>query len=272
VIRADEPFLASAWASFDRLSAAQQAEHLAAPLGKVQDVLGRRVLRAVLGQSKPKMTIARAIHCGKVVIIRLSPGQLGAPTAQLLGGLAVYEMYQAVMGRQPVAPSARQPYGVYVDEPAVMRHLPIPLDSLYELARGLGVGITTATQSLSHLPSELQRALLTNAATIATFRAGHDDARLIARELLGVSAEQVQHLGQYEIALRLGLKPGQVASVATVRTLELPAASANPDAIRDLAARRFGASSEADERSSDRDAQGDLPSDDIPLGRRRRTR
>jgi len=269
--RSGDPLLKSSWASFEALSPAQQAEHLAAPLGKVQDVIGRRVVRAVLGQPKPKMTIGRAMREGRIVVVRLSPARLGVPTAQLLGALVVYEIYQAVMARQQLEPGARRPFGVYVDEPAVMGLSGVPLDALYELARGMGVGITTATQGLYQLPPKVTIALLINAATLATFRTGRADARAMAGELEGVDADQLQHLGRYEIALRLGLGPGDVSSVATARTLPLPPATADIQALRDASAKRYGAALEDTEAALLERWQTDTrdPLDDVPLGRRR---
>lgn len=265
-----DPLLQSAWASFESLSASQQAEHLAAPLGKVQDVLGRQVVRGVLGQTKPKMTITRAMRERRIVVVRLSPGALGPPTADLLGGLVIYEVYQAVMARQAVAPEARVPFGVYVDEPAVMRLAGVPLDSLYELARGMGVGITTATQSVVQLPPAVQHSVLTNAATIATFRTGYRDAGIMAREFPGIEPEQLQHLGQFEIVLRLGLRHGQVTAPLTARTLPPPEPCSEPDALRDRAAERYGVALEETDaalqaRWTDRTA-ADV---DAPIGRRR---
>lgn len=269
--RSSEPLLASAWATFEALTPAQQAEHLAAPLGKVQDLLARRMVRAVLGQAEPKMTIARAIQVGRIVVVRLAPGLLGPPTAQLLGALTVYEVFQAVLARQGMPARLRVPFGVYIDEPAVMQLSGVPLDALYELARGMGVGITTATQSVSQLPPTVQQAVLSNVATIATFRAGRRDAQLMAGELVGVNAEQLQHLGQYEIAVRLGLHHGQVASVATARTLALPAPINNVERMRELAASRYGvAAEETDAAVRQRWAVAASDADDVPLGRRRR--
>jgi hypothetical protein len=267
--RSEEPQLASAWSSFERLTAGQQAEHLAPALGKVQDVVGRRVVRAVLGQRRPKMTIAEAMRTNRIVVVRLSPGALGEPTAQLLGGLVVYELFQAVLSRQALKPAARRPFSIYVDEPAVLDIGSVPLDSLYELARGLEVGITTATQSAAQLPPAVQRAVLTNAATLATFRTGRRDAQLVAGELAGIDADQVQHLGRFEIALRLGLADGQVASVATARTLPLPEPSVDVEALRDRAAASYGvAADETDAAMRERWRQP-AGAGDAPIGRRR---
>ncbi len=271
LLRSADPLLGSAWASFEALSPTQQAEHLMAPLGKVQDVIGRRIVRAVLGQPEPKMTVGQVMRQARIVVARLSPGLLGTPTAQLLGALMVYEVYQAVMARQQVVPAARRPFGVYIDEPAVMGLAGVPLDALYELARGLGVGITTATQSVNQLPPTVQSALLLNAATLATFRTGSRDARIMAAELASVDVDQLQHLGRYEIALRLGLGPGQVTSVATARTLPLPDATADIEGLRDASAERYGTALEDVEAALAERWQATTkePLDDVPLGRRR---
>ncbi len=266
-----EPLLASAWASFDQLSAAQQAEHLAPLLGKFHDTISRRVVRSVLGQRRPKVTIADAMRQNRIVVARLSPGSLGEPTAQLLGALIVYELFQAVMARERLAPEWRRPFGIYVDEPKVLDLAGVPLDALYELARGLEVGITTATQSAAALPLALQRAVLTNAATLASFRASHRDAVLIAGELVGVTADQLQHLDRFELALRLGLADGHVAPVATVRTAPPAAPSVDVERLRDQAAARYGVAAEdTDALLRERwQTPGSGSAADAPIGRRR---
>lgn len=271
--RADDPLLMAAWVRFDALSPAQAAEHVSAPLGKVQDVISRKVVRGVVGQRSPRLTIREAIRRQKLVVVRLRPGTIGEPAARLLGALVVYETYQAVLERQGWPPEGRRPYGFYVDEPAVLSSLPIPLDDLFELARGLGVGVTLAAQSIVQLPQRLQRAALTNAATIATFRAGADDAKLIARELQGVTAEQVQHLERFEIALRLGLDHGNQAPVATGTTVPLPDPISDALEIARLSGARYGRSMaevDADLRRQHETATS-TEADAAPVGRRRRT-
>jgi hypothetical protein len=94
----------------------------------------------------------------------------------------------------------------------------------------------------------------------------------MAGELNGVDADQLQHLGQYEIALRLGLRHGQVAAVATARTLPLPVACADSEALRDQSAERYGAS--AEETDAAMRARWGGAADgacDVPIGRRRRS-
>lgn len=275
---ADDPLLAAAWVRFDALSAAQAAEHVQAPLGKVQDVISRKVVRGIVGQRNPRLTIREAIRSNKLVLVRLAPGQIGEPAARLLGGLMVYETYQAVLERQGWTPEARTPFGFYIDEPAVLDSLPVPLDSLFELARGLGVGVTMAAQSVSQLPALVRRSALTNVSTIASFRAGADDAALLARELPGMTAEQLQYLERFEIALRLGLDHGDQAPVVTGKTAPPPEPCSNPAKIARLSGQRYGrpmadVDAELRQRQSGQRSSttADAASGAKPVGRRRRS-
>ena len=104
----------------------------------------------------------------------------------------------------------------------------------------MNCGVTMAAQSLSQLPAAVQRAATTNAATIAAFRPGAEDAARIARELPGLSGDELQRLEPYTVALRLGLGPGQVAPVCTVRTLPLGEPTTDADALRRASSQRYG--------------------------------
>lgn len=159
---------------------------------------------------------------------------------RLIGALVVYEVFQTIMARQALDPSQRRPLGFYIDEPAVLTSLPVPLDSLFETARGMNCGVTMAAQSLSQLPSAVQRAATTNAATIAAFRPGAEDASRVARELPAISSDELQRLEPYTVALRLGLAPGHVAPVCTARTLPLAEPTGDADALRRLSSQRYG--------------------------------
>ncbi len=240
VARLSDPLLLGQWSEFEALPDAQKAEHLASPMSKLAEVLSRQVVRTMLAQARPKLTIAEAIERGMVVVASFAPGRLGAPAAQLLGALVVYEVYQAVMARQALDAGKRRAFGFYVDEPAVLGRLPVPLDSLFETARGMGCGVTMAAQSLTQLPAEVQRAAITNAATIAAFRPGADDAKRIAKELPGITADELQQLDPFQLALRLGLAPGRIAPVCTIASRPLREATADVDAIRRDSAQRFG--------------------------------
>lgn len=273
--RLTDPLLRATWEQFEALSPEGRAVQLGSPLNKINELIGRRIVRAVLAQDKPKWDMREALERGKVVIVSLSPGVIGAPASRLLAALVLHDFVLAVQARAQIAPAKRRPFYVYVDEPKVFADVNVPIDALFELARGLGVGMTLSAQSLTQLPEGLARAALTNAATLIAFRQNADDAKLLARELPGVSAEELQALGRYEIAARIGLGPGDVSPPVTGRTLPPPEAISDPQAVRRESAARYGMEpAEVDARLlarhglSERDASTAV--DEVPLKRRKR--
>jgi hypothetical protein len=239
--RLRDPLLRATWEQFEALSHEGRAVQLGSPLNKINELIGRRIVRAVLAQDKPKWDLREAIDQGRVVIVSLSPGVIGAPASRLLAALVIHDLVLAVQGRAQLPPAKRRPFFVYVDEPKVFADVNVPIDSLFELARGNGVGVTIAAQSLAQsLPDDLARAALTNAATLIAFRQNADDGKLLARELPGVSAEELQALGQFEIAARIGLGPGDVSPPVTGRTLPPPEPVSDPEEVRRESAARYG--------------------------------
>jgi hypothetical protein len=273
--RLHDPLLKATWAQFEALTPEGRAQQLGSPLGKVNELVGRRVVRSVLAQSEPKWDMREVLRRGQVVIVSLSPGVIGSPASRLLAALVIHELFQAVQARTHVPAEKRRPFFVYVDEPRVFTDIPMPLDSLFELARGLGVGLTLSAQSISQLPADLARAALTNAATLVAFRQNHDDARLLARELPGVTPEELQALGRFEIAARIGLGPGDVSAPVTGRTLAPPEPLSDPETVRRESAARYGHDpSEVDAALLTRHGLSDQAAgtvaDEAPLQRRRR--
>ncbi len=274
--RLRDPLLRAVWAEFEALSPEGRAQQLGSPLTKVNELIGRRVVRSVLAQPEPKWDMREVLRRGQVVIVSLSPGAIGSPASRLLAALVIHELFQAVQARAQVPAAKRWPFNVYVDEPKVFTDIPMPLDALFELARGLGVGLTLSAQSITQLPAELARAALTNAATLIAFRQNADDAKLLARELPGVTPEELQALGRFEIAARIGLGPGDVSPPVTGRTLAPPEPISDPDVVRRESAARYGSDPEdIDRELLKRHGLGDHPTagiegDETPLRRRKR--
>jgi hypothetical protein len=264
--RLTDPLLASSWQSFEEMGSAERSHAVAAPLGKVMSLIGRPSLRAVLGQADPKLDLTAAMRRGKIVVVNLATGEIGAPAARLLGALVLHAVYVATQARARIAPRGRRPFFVAIDEPqVVLTHLPVPLDALLEQARGLGVGLTLSVQSIAQLPKAVSRAALTNAATLVAFRQNADDARLLARELDRVSAEDLQALGQFEVTARIGLGDGAIAPPATGITFAPTPPTSDPAAVRKASADRYGMEPAAVDAALF--ARHDHANDDVPIGR-----
>lgn len=239
VARLDDPVARQTWQTFERMSEPERMHALAAPLQKLEELAGRSVIRGVLAQSAPKLDFRDVLARGRVVIVTLNPGRLGAAPARLLGAVVLFQFFSAVQARAGLAPERRRPFFAVIDEPALFNDIPTPIDEAFALARGLGVGLVLGAQSLSQLPGNLRAAATSNAASWVVFRQSAADARLLAPEL-GVEPESLQHLGQFEALIRIGLGPGEVAPPATARTLPLPPATSDPQAVRHASAARYG--------------------------------
>lgn len=236
----DDVLLKGVFADFERMSASERTHQMSAALNKTEELIGRRVVRSVLAQTKPAIDMHEVLREGKIVIVSVSPARVG-PAARLIAALVVYKLHEAVMARAALPAAARTPFFFYCDEPAVLKDVPVPLDGLFEMARSANVGVVLSAQSLTQLPSDLRSAATTNANSWVVFRQASGDAKLLAPELPGVSPEALQQLGQYEAVLRIALGPGDVAAPVTGRTLPPSAPTGDPQALRRLSAEHYGA-------------------------------
>lgn len=235
-----DPLTRSTFAGFESMGPAERQQQIAAPLNKLGQLLGRPIVRTVLGQADPQLDFSAVLRRGGVVVISLAPARVGGPAARLIGALSVFALFQAVQGRSSLPESRRRPFMVYVDEPRALGDLPMPLDALLETSRGLGVSITVSPQSLKQLPQQVRDAVLTNVATRIVFRQDSDDARLLSRDLAGISPEDLGDLAQYEAVARINLGPGDLAAPVTIRTTGLGMATTDGRVLAMESAKRYG--------------------------------
>lgn len=266
--RLRDPLTRATFMGFEAMRSGERQQQLAAPLNKLGTLLGRPVVRTVLGQTAPKLDFRDVLRRRQIVVVSLAPARVGAPAARLIGALSVFALFQAVQGRASLSDRARTPFMVAIDEPRALGELPMPLDALLEQARGLGVGVTLAPQSMAQLPKSVREAALTNVATRVVFRQHADDARLLARDLPGVTAEELGDLNAYEAVACIGLGPGDVAPSVTIRTSPTGPAISDGEALRAASAGRYGVSlAEVDAALETRHQP---PAREAPVGRTRR--
>jgi hypothetical protein len=235
-----DPLLIGAWQSYEALTAAEQNQHVAAPMSKVITLLSRPAVRGVLAQRHPQLDIGRLLAEGKWLLVSLSPGTLGEPASKLLGAILTYAIWTAIEERSSLPQERRRPVFLYLDELQSLAHLPFGVEYLFERARGLGCGVVVALQTTTRLPESLRQSMLGNVGTLLTFRLGYDEATRIARELPGLGAEDLQALRQFEVAARIGTGVGSGVVTVTGRTEALPPETGQAKRIRDLSAERYG--------------------------------
>jgi hypothetical protein len=252
----------------EEMSAADRQHQLSSSFNKLSTLLGRPIIRTLLGNAEPKLDFSAALSSQKIVLISISPMRVGAAASRLVGAVAVYSLFQAVQRRVALDARSRHPFLVFVDEPKALGDLPIPLDSLLEQARGLGVGIGLAPQSVTQLPKSVREAALTNVATRVIFRQNAGDARLLARDLSGVTPEELSELDVFEAVARIGLSAGHIAPPVTIKTAPAMPRTSNATAIRKRSSERWGRSlQEIDEALAERHRTS---AESAQVGRKRR--
>jgi hypothetical protein len=268
IARLHDPFLISSWQAYEGLSEAAKAEHVQAPMARVMTLLSRPRVRSVLASTEPKLDLARLFRERKWLLVSLAPGTLSEAGATLVGASLMYAIWSAIEARVALPPEKRTPLFLYVDELATLTNgLPFGFELLAERARGLGAGLTVALQTLGRIPEPTRSALLGNVATLISFRAGATEAPRLAAELPGLSAADLQALGRFEVAARVGTGNGGAISVVTGRTEPLPPMTDQAETIRDRSAAVYGAPPEPAHDQVAEPADGEDPA---ALGRTRR--
>lgn len=266
--RLDDPVLNSFWAWYENVASGERLAAAAPLLNKVRSFTMRPSVRAVVGQVTPALSFDRVLAEGKIVLVGLASGLLGEDAANLLGALVVAELWHATKARAGLPTSQRRPVMAYLDEWQNLIHVATPMTSVLAEARGFGLGLTLAHQSLSQVPSETRDAVLANARTRICFQLPSSDARLVARELGGLlTPEDLGGLGAYEVVVS-AFAAGSTQPPATARTRPMSPATGAGDDIRKESRQRYGVPrTEVDEQIRARQ-QG--PAVEAPLRRKPR--
>jgi hypothetical protein len=204
------------WVEFDALSEAEQLQHAGPVMNKLRAFTMRTATRLMLGQSSG-IDLGEVMRQRQVLLVSLAKGKLGTETATLTGSLLVAALWQAVLGRVNVAPAARRPFFVFLDEFQDVVRLSDSLPDLLAQARGLGVGAVLANQYLAQLPESVRAAVLGTVRSQVVFQVEYDDARLLERRFApSLTADDLMGLGKFEIALRPSVEGQTVAPVTGV--------------------------------------------------------
>jgi hypothetical protein len=263
----NDEFLLSSWQNYEALSQAAKVDVVQAPMARTMALLSRPRVRAVLASSEPKLDVARLFAERKFLLVSLAPGALGE-AAQLIGSAVMFAVWSAIEARVALRPEQRHLINLYVDELATLTNgLPSGIELAAERFRGLGASLSVALQTLARIPEPTRSALLGNAATFITWRAPAEEATAIARQLPGLSPQDVQSLGRFEVAARVGTGIGSAVSVVTGRTEPLPPETGQAGAIRDHSALVYGSPPQPTARGQEQPQAGD--GDDLVGSQRR---
>jgi hypothetical protein len=198
-------------------------------LTRLDTFLRPKLVRQVVAERENRLDFRGMVDEGKVFLAKLSQGAIGEENAALLGSLLVSAFHQAALSRQDLAPGARRPFSLYVDE---CHHMATPsMAALLSGARKYRLSLTAAHQELGQLRAkdpEVLSALLANAGTRVVFRVGESDARELERGFSYFAAADLVNLGVGEAVSRVGRSEADF----NVRTRELPPIEPGDAAVR----------------------------------------
>ncbi len=145
-----------------------------------------RAVRHLLCAPGPGFSVRSAMDTGKVVLVKAGDGVLGPTNSMLLTHLMVAELQLAAMSRADVPPEQRRFFTAFLDEWQVSANAAdTSYATLTARARKYGVGLVLALQGLAQVNTKLMRQVLSNTAVLVAFQISAEDARRLAREMVG---------------------------------------------------------------------------------------
>ena len=190
-------------------------------IAPIQNKIGQFVMnppmRNILGQVKSKINFRFMMDTGRVFIANLSKGKLGADKANLLGSLLTTQFQLAAMSRADIPEVRRRDFHLFIDE--FHNFTTDSFASILAEARKYRLCLTLSHQYIEQLSPEVRQAVFGNTGTMITFRVGHTDAEILAREFAHTFIpSQFIELERYEILIRL-LEQGLASTPFAAKTL-----------------------------------------------------
>jgi hypothetical protein len=230
--------LRSFWQWYESLSDGEMRQMIAPVANKIEAFTSRTPIRLMLGQADG-LNLTSIFTDRRVLLVNLAKGSLGSETSALLGSLLVSKLWMATLARIAVPGEQRRPVFAYLDEMQDIVRLPLSMSEILSQARGLGLGVTLATQFAAQLPESLRAAVLGTVGSLTTFAVDHDDARLLAKRFAPLTVEDLQGLGRYEIALRPTVN-GQRLAPVTGSTMPLTPVTRDGAELANASRQRYG--------------------------------
>jgi len=147
---------------------------------KVGAYLTSNALRNILGQARTAIDFRQLINNRGILIVNLAKGRVGEDAANLLGSLIVTKLQVAAMQRANMPEADREDFYLYVDE--FQNFTTESFADILAEARKYRLNLILAHQYLGQLDEHIRDAVLANAGTMAVFRIGPEDAKILERE------------------------------------------------------------------------------------------
>lgn len=194
-------------------------------LNKVGQFVSTALIRNIVGQSANKINIEHIMNGGKILLMRISKGNLGEENAALIGAMVVTKIQQAAMARTTIPEEQRRDFYLYCDEFQYFA-----TDTFAEIlseARKYHLNLTMAHQYMGQLSHIIRTTAFGNVGTIINFRVGAEDAAILENEYTPVfKIRDIINLGVREFYIKMSVD-GELRDAFSGRTLNVSSPKEN---------------------------------------------
>jgi hypothetical protein len=162
------------------------------------------VLRKIVSNKISSIDFRQVMDEGKVLLVKLPLGKIGADNASMLGGLIISRLHAAALTREDIPEEKRRPFYLFADE--FQNFICKSVEESIYGTRKFNLGLVLAHHTLQQLWSrdkDVAEAVLA-ARTRICFQVGDEDASHLAKGFLDYTPQDLQNLGAGEAIVRVG--------------------------------------------------------------------
>ncbi len=176
-----DPYVRKFWTvEFPSMNYKTAADGVAPIANKLGAFLAHPVVRRAVCEPQQPLRFRQVMDEGRVLVVNLSKGRLGADVSNILGGMIVSNIAHASYSRQDQPVEKRRPFFLIVDEFQSYTTTAF-VDMLSEL-RKYRLGLVLAHQYTTQLDEDVLEAIIGNVGTLISFRVGATDAGILSKQ------------------------------------------------------------------------------------------
>jgi hypothetical protein len=175
----EDPVLKQFWLhEFALLNNKQLSSEVSPLTHRLAHFITRKMSRHILLQSKSTVRIGDIMNQGKILLVNLSKGDLGADQSEFFGTVITAFFWMAAYQRTKVPESERPDFFLYVDE--FQNFATSEFAQITSEGRKFHIALTVSHQNTAQIHNkDLLRTMAANAHSIITMKAGPDDEQFI---------------------------------------------------------------------------------------------
>ena len=166
--------------------------------------LSNDIMRPIIAQKESSINFRKIMDEKKILLINLSKGRLGDINSSLIGLIVVGKLLMAALSRVDTLGQGKDipPFYLYIDE--FQNVTTDSISAILSEARKYKLSLCIAHQFIAQLQPEIKDAVFGNVGTIASFRIGAEDAKLLENQLAPRFAQKdIMNIENYNFYIKM---------------------------------------------------------------------